>query len=142
MYVLLGSGALAAFCRSAEQHFLSEFPLPVLGAVALAEAEGTGASSGTSSIGAGGGVGAAATGVAEGRGGGGSSFLQPVVPAPSNGTSKHKNRGASTWAFFVGFMWLLRARVRTRRGSIHSRPGFPGLAMRRPARVEHAGRGT
>src|SRR6478609_5918092 len=77
--VLVGSGALAAFCVKAAQHLAklcAGAPVPV-GFFTEAEAEASGTGSGTSSTGAFG-VGTGA-GAAEGRGGGGSSFLQPPV---------------------------------------------------------------
>jgi len=76
--VLVGSGALAAFCVNAEQHLAklcAGAPLPV-GFFTEADAEAAGGSSGASTSGAVG-VGTAA-GAAEGRGGGGSSFLHPM----------------------------------------------------------------
>src|SRR3954465_12366661 len=75
--VLVGSGALAAFCVNAAQHLAKLCAgAPPLGFFTEAEAEATGTSSGRISTGAVG-VGTAA-GAAEGRGGGGSSFLQPM----------------------------------------------------------------
>src|SRR5260221_1880251 len=83
MYVLVGSGALFAFCCSALQQGPSPpaDPPPAFGFF-IPESTGMGftpESSGLSCSGAGG----AATGAAEGRGGGGSSFLQPVTSTPA-----------------------------------------------------------
>ena len=76
-YVLFGSGALAAFWSSAEQHFAKLCAgAPPVGFFTVSAAEAEGTTSGTNSTGAVG-VGAATGVVAEGRGGGGSSFLQP-----------------------------------------------------------------
>ncbi len=75
--VLVGSGALAAFCVKALQHLAKLCAgAPPVGFFTEAEADAAGGSSGASSSGAVG-VGTAA-GAAEGSGGGGSSFLQPT----------------------------------------------------------------
>src|SRR5664280_2575446 len=77
MYVLLGSGALAAFCSRAAQQAAIEAGLTPVAffAVASAEALGTASAMGCNSTCCGGG---AACGAALGKGGGGASFLQAV----------------------------------------------------------------
>src|SRR5690606_20072176 len=93
MYVLLGSGALSAFCRSAAQHFLIELPLepPVFVGVAVADAVGSGGgASGKSSIGAVSVVALAAGGA--GRGGGGSSFWHPRGSASAARSGQNRRR--------------------------------------------------
>src|SRR5689334_4750982 len=104
MYVLLGSGALAAFWRSAAQHFLRLLPPPppvFFGAPASAESTGA-TGSGASSTGAVG-VGVAA-GAAEGRGGGGSSFLQASGAAmiPASATAIVIERTLMTLSSLLG----------------------------------------
>jgi hypothetical protein len=77
MIVLLGGGALLAFCASASQHFFRlgpATPVPVFFTSAESDAEGTGSGASWSVSGAAAGVEAA--GGAAGSGGGGSSFLQ------------------------------------------------------------------
>lgn len=83
MYVLLGSGALAAFCSRAAQQAAIEAGLTPVAffAVASAEALGTASAMGCNSTGCGGG---AACGAALGKGGGGSSFLQAVSGSIAN----------------------------------------------------------
>src|SRR5690606_37968457 len=116
MYVLLGSGALSAFCRSAAQHFLIDLPLepPVFVGVAVADAVGSGGgASGKSSIGAVSVVALAAGGA--GRGGGGSSFWHPRGSASAARSGQNRRRdgarlgtapvlGSECWAFEIGFM--------------------------------------
>jgi len=76
MYVLVGSGALCAFCiRALQQAEMPPPPVPLTFFIPESTGALTPASSGRSWSGAG----AVATGAADGRGGGGSSFLQPVT---------------------------------------------------------------
>jgi hypothetical protein len=98
MYVLLGSGALAAFCSRAAQQAEIEAGLPpvVFFAVASAEALGTASAIGWSSTCWGGG---ATCGAALGKGGGGSSFLQAVSGSIANIDVRAKQQ--STGRFMV-----------------------------------------
>ena len=75
--VLVGSGALAAFCVNAAQHLAKLCAgAPPVGFFTEADADAAGCSSGwisSAAVGVGAGAGAA-----DGSGGGGSSFLQPM----------------------------------------------------------------